>query len=199
MQLSHKNIHIWVSFLHSTKENHSCALVFGNFCCLINLKIATNNLSETNSFLPLKAVLYSSTRGPVTSFKQALALILLLSELVQFLNTSENHRGLKKRFFFFSFSEMNQFTQEVWQVSTAMGRAVIETTASCSSKVSNWGHIKLHWFLYTPGWPWWSLSPYRTHTYMTRIFFLIQSCILNSVTSHYQSVCELLSPNWYYL
>lgn len=62
MQLSHKNICIWVSFLQSTKENHSCALVFDNFCCLINLKIATNNLSETNSFLPLKAVFCSSTR-----------------------------------------------------------------------------------------------------------------------------------------
>lgn len=161
------------------REAYCCVFAFDNFHSLITLRIAMNYLSQSNSFW--KQWSCSSLPGPVISFKQVLAFMLPLSELVQVMKPSENYRGRKKKGLFSShLMRWISSTESSDKRKLQWGRAVIGTTLSCS-KVSHWAHMKLYFpgfllnilaFIYPRIRPLW---PYNTHTYITWIFFGIQS------------------------
>lgn len=120
-----------------------------------------------------------SSHGPVTSFKQALALMLLLSELLLFMKTSENQRAKKKGFFSSHFVRLISSLRRSgkWQLQWEEQwlRLLLPAAAKCPLELT-WNCIfqafcSIYWFLYIPGWLWWSLSPYSTHIYITWIFF----------------------------
>lgn len=160
---------------------------FENFCSLITLKIAMQYLSQSNSFLPLKAmVLFFITWS--CYLLQASSGIHATPSVNWFSSWSHQKttEGKKKRFVFFSLNEMNHFNQEVWQAQTAMGKtAVTATTLSWSSEVPNWAHMKLYsqafwsinWFSYIL-----QSGPYdhTVHVHTYRIFFGTQSLIFSS-------------------
>lgn len=116
-------MNIFLAF--NQREAHCCMFAFDNFHSLITLRIGMNYLSQSNSFLPLKAVVL---------FFITWSCYLLQASFWHSCYPSVNwfrswsHQktteGKKKiMFVFFSLNEMNQFNQEFWQAQAAMGNS----------------------------------------------------------------------------
>lgn len=175
-------MNIFLAF--NQREAYSCVFAFDNFHSLITLRIGMNYLSQSNSFLPLKAVVLFF----ITWSCYLLQASFGIHATPQW--TGSGHEAIRKlqrakkknTFVFFSLNEMNQFNQEFWQAQAAInGEEQWYATLSCSSEVSHWGHMKLYFpgfllnilvFIYPRIRPLW---PYNTRTYITWIFFGIQS------------------------
>ena len=128
---------------------------------LVTSKIAMKYLRQCNSLLPLKAVvLFLITPGSVTSSKQALAFMPPLKwtgsahGAIQKLKRGEKNGLFSSHLMrWISSAKRSDKRKLEWR------GAVMGTTLSCSSEVSNWARMKpyvqafcsIYWSLYIPG------------------------------------------------
>lgn len=108
------SLYEYLSCMQLKRTIFSCVLVFDNFCCLTNLKIATNYLSQANSFLPLKAALLFFIMRSCYLLQASFGTHATPQWTGSVHEDIRKLQRVKKRFLFLSFSEMNQFIQEVW-------------------------------------------------------------------------------------
>lgn len=116
------SLYEYLSCMQLKRTIFSCVLVFDNFCCLTNLKIATNYLSQANSFLPLKAALLFFIMRSCYLLQASFGTHATPQWTGSVHEDIRKLQRVKKRFLFLSFSEMNQFTQEVWLSANCNGK-----------------------------------------------------------------------------